>query len=177
MNTKRLASVLVILGLMATNMAQAFADTVITTGTSTTTTVKGDRAAEKAKRTTDRATEKAAKQADKAAKSAVDLACMQTAIATRETSVVSSFDTYFTDLKIALSARVDALKAAWALTDATARKAAIKQAWSDFNTASKTDRNTLKSGRRAAWDKFKTDAQACHASSSETNDTANDTSI
>lgn len=196
MNTKRLASVALIIGLMATNTVSVFADTTtggtgtgtdttVTTGNSSTTdTAKTAKDAEKAKRAADKAAAKAAKdaekakrKADKAAKAAVDLVCMQTAVAAREASVVSSFDTYFADYKTALSTRMDALKAAWALTDATARKDAIKKAWSDFNTAFKTDRSTLSTARKAAWDKFKTDAQACHAAKSETNDTDNDKSI
>ena len=66
-------------------------------------------------------------------KGKLDLACVLTAVTTRETSLVTT-----------LTARKDALIAAWGNTDATARKNAVKTAWSTYKTA-----------RRAAWKTFK----------------------
>ncbi|HLC75885.1 MAG TPA: hypothetical protein VJB82_02075 [Candidatus Peribacterales bacterium] len=63
----------------------------------------------------------------------LDLACMQTAVGTRETSLVT-----------ALTTRKDELIAAWGNTEAPARNAAIKVAW-----------KTFKDSRKNAWRTFK----------------------
>ena len=57
---------------------------------------------------------------------AVDLTKMQTAIDTRDTSILLAWDTYSDVVKGALEARKTALKAAWTLTDKTTRRTAIK---------------------------------------------------
>lgn len=193
MNTKRLVSVVMILGLMATNMAQAFADTIVSTPSdpiTNSTTVQTKHELAKETREAAKKAEKAKKQAEKDAKkaehakkkeakaaiSAQDLVCMQTAVATRETAVVSSFDTYFTTLKTALTARMDDLKAAWALTDATARQEAIKKAWSDFDAAMKGDRETLKTAKKSVWDAFQTSKKTCHAAN-DAKDSKDDTNL
>lgn len=170
MNTKRIASIALILGLMATNVAQAFADTVIDISNDKKEVISAPKN-DKFKKGHEEKNKK-----NKDIKEAVDLVCMQTAVTARESGVIASIDAYNTTLKIALTTRMDALKAAWALTDQTARQAAVKKAWSDFNAALKGDRMTSKKSRKDAWDKFKADRKACHASN-DAKDVGNDSDL
>ena len=176
MNTKRIASIALILGLMATNVAQAFADTIIDTANDKKGVISAPKNDKFKKGHEEKNRKNKDSKDDKISKDTVDLVCMQTAVTARESGVIASIDAYNTDLKIALTTRMDALKAAWALTDQTARQAAVKKAWSDFNAALKGDRMTSKKSRKDAWDKFKADRKACHASN-DAKDVGNDSDL
>jgi hypothetical protein len=89
----------------------------------------------------------------------VNLTCMQTAVDTREDAIAGAFDTFNDDITAALAARKSALHSAWGLTDVTARKAAIKAAWTTWKSAHKSALKDLKDDRKAAWDTFKTTAK------------------
>ena len=93
--------------------------------------------------------------------SAETLACVQTAVDTRDTAIITAFDAYSASVKTALETRKTALKAAWALTTSKERKDAIKKAWKEYTSTTKTAKNTLKTSRKAAWTKFKEDFKAC----------------
>jgi len=97
----------------------------------------------------------------------VDLTCMVSAVAKREAATSTAFSAFSTAMQSALSARSSALSAAWAMTDAQARRAAIKAAWSTFRQAKRTARMHYNTAIRAAWSTFKTDAKTCHGSSGE----------
>jgi hypothetical protein len=90
--------------------------------------------------------------------SAETLTCMQTAVDTRETALMTAFDSFNADVKSALTDRKAALNAAWAMSEGTARSAAIKEAWSDWKAAKKTAHSELKKDKTAAWTTFKTTA-------------------
>lgn len=91
------------------------------------------------------------------------LACAQTAVEKRDNAIISAFDTFSASAKAALQSRKDALKAAWAITDRKARRAAIKKAWNDFTAAIKTARKTLNSARKAAWTQYAKDLKDCRS--------------
>lgn len=93
--------------------------------------------------------------------SSAALACMQTAVTKRDNAIISAFDAFSASAKTALTARRDALNAAWGIANRKERKAAIKKAWDDFKNATKTARRTLNQARETAWRQFKTDALAC----------------
>ncbi len=99
------------------------------------------------------------------ANSATTIACMKTAVGTRETSIKTAYTTYNTAVTAAYTARATALAAAWSLTSWSDIKPAIRTAWKDFKNANKTAKRTWMTSEKAAWKKFKTDAKACRAPS------------
>lgn len=94
----------------------------------------------------------------------VDIACVQPAVAKREAALLASVDTYYSVMKSAMSVRASALNAAWSLTDASAREAAIKAAHAAYRTSAKTATATLRTARKGAWKTFKADAKVCKVS-------------
>ncbi len=107
-----------------------------------------------------------------------DAVCMQTAVDKRDSAIISAWDVYSAAVKSALSARKDALKSAWGITDAKERRAAIKKAWADFSSAVRQARKDFNSARKSAWKTFMADRRACGTgavredNSSERNDAA-----
>lgn len=97
----------------------------------------------------------------------VDLACMVNAVGKREAAIGAAFSTFSSAMQSALSARQSALAAAWALTDAKARRAGIRSAWETFRKAKRQARLTHNAAIKAAWSTFRTDAKACHGTASE----------
>jgi len=95
------------------------------------------------------------------AEAAAVVTCMQTAVETRDTAIISALDTYAATAKSALTARKDALKAAWAIADRKERRTAIKAAWDTYRKAIKEARSTFKASRKTAWDTFKAASKVC----------------
>jgi hypothetical protein len=95
--------------------------------------------------------------------------CMQTAVETRDTAILAAFDTYATTVKSALTARKDALKAAWAITDRKERRTAIMTAWKNYKTAIKDARVALKTAKKTAWDAFKAASKVCKPTKTQDN--------
>ncbi len=102
-----------------------------------------------------------------AARVQVDGACMSSAVDKRDTAVIAAFDTFTASVKAALTKRKDDLKAAWALTDATARKTALRTAWQNFTKSHKSARDAYRVARQAAWKQFKTDSKTCKGNASD----------
>ena len=99
---------------------------------------------------------------------ATDLACMQAAIEKRENALIAAVDANNAAWKASLTTRRDELIAAWKLTDSKARREAVKAAWKKFRDARKTQRETLRTARKNAWEQFKKDAKACKTDNPET---------
>ena len=95
----------------------------------------------------------------------IDVACVKSAINKRENAIIAAVDTLAGALKSAYTARRDALKAAWDLTDVKARNAAIRAAGKAFMMADRTARKTANQARRSAWATFVTDRKACGSGS------------
>jgi hypothetical protein len=87
--------------------------------------------------------------------------CVQNAIEKRDSALIAGHTTFNTSIVNALTARKDALKAAYALTDKNATKAAKKTAWSNFTTAQKNAHDSMRSVRKTSWNTFNTDMKAC----------------
>ncbi len=100
------------------------------------------------------------------AKQQVDIACAQTAVDARETSIMAGWSTFSTAVTNAYAARKTALHDAWAMTDKTARKTALKKAWSDFKTAKKNALSAWKATRDTAWKTFRTNTKNCRGDAS-----------
>ena len=91
--------------------------------------------------------------------SAETLTCMQSAVDTRETAMMTAFDSFHTDVKAGLTARKSALGLAWAMSDGAERTTAIKSAWTAWKTAKKEAHTELKADKKAAWTAFKNTAK------------------
>ncbi len=90
----------------------------------------------------------------------VDATCMQTAVETREGTLVSAWDEFNTSIKAGLETRKTALKDAWGLTDVKAQKKATATAWKEWKADSKSAHGELRKERKSAWDTFKKTAKS-----------------
>lgn len=93
-----------------------------------------------------------------------DVACAQTAVDARDTTIISAFDTFSVSMKTALETRKVAVKAAWSQPTADERNAARKAANQTYNTSAKTVHRELHVARKTAWDTHKSDMKKCGAS-------------
>ena len=111
------------------------------------------------------------------ANKAVDLTKMQAAVDTRDSAIILAWDKYTTDVKSTLETRETALKAAWALTDKTARKTAIKGAWTNYRNAIKSAREALKKAKNDAWAQWKIDSKAAKGNAEDNTSISVDNSL
>ncbi len=91
----------------------------------------------------------------------IDTTCLITALDTRDAAITTALNTYTSTITTALGARTTALNAAWAITDKTQRRTALRQAWTDFRTAAMKARNDLRKAKLDAWKQFMTDKKVC----------------
>ncbi len=91
----------------------------------------------------------------------VDAACMQPAVAARETALQAEFSALSASISSALTTRASALNTAWGLTDASARQTAVKKAWATFQDSVKAARKTAKDAKKAAWKTYKDATKTC----------------
>lgn len=194
MYTKRIISILVALGLLAVSSVPVFADDTTNAGTSDTTdttpatdpSTTGTNNGTNTGTNTDPGTPVAPetgstvvpkdKPFKKIKAKEVDLVCMQTAVEKRDNAIIAGLDTYYTNVKAALVARRDALKAAWGMTDRKARQEAIRKAWNDFKGTWKKERRALDIARKKAWKEFNKDKRACNGQG-EGEDQGNDSNL
>jgi hypothetical protein len=87
--------------------------------------------------------------------------CVQNAIEKRDSSLIVGHNAFNTSIVNALTARKDALKSAYALSDKNAMKTAKKTAWSSFSSAQKSAHDSMRSIRKTSWNTFNTDMRAC----------------
>lgn len=100
----------------------------------------------------------------------IDIACMATAVAARESAMQTAMATYSAAITTAFTARASGLAAAWLLAGKTARDAAIKAAWKTFGTAKNTAANAFRSSKKNAWNTFGIAQKACNFTFSGPND-------
>lgn len=91
----------------------------------------------------------------------LDLPCVQSAVAVRETAIQNAFKTFSASIGTALSNRGTSLNTAWGMTNGPERRAARKTAWETYRKASNEARATFKSSKKSAWEAFKTASKAC----------------
>ncbi len=92
---------------------------------------------------------------------AVDVACINTAVATRESTLATALGTHQQTMTAAYAARAAALTAAYTGTDQKTIKANVKKAWDDFATTQKNAKMTSQRSRENTWKTFKTSVKAC----------------
>lgn len=100
------------------------------------------------------------------------IACMKTAVSTRETSLKSAHAAFSVAIDGAYTARESALSAAWSKSSWSEIKPSIRTAWKDFKDATKLGKRTWQSSKKETWKKFKTDAKSCRVPS-DVNDSGN----
>lgn len=91
----------------------------------------------------------------------VDLACMQAAVEKRDNALLATVDARYSAHKAALTARRDALKAAWGMTDAAKRREALQAAWKAYREALEKSTKAFRDAKKSAWKQFKEDRRAC----------------
>jgi hypothetical protein len=64
-------------------------------------------------------------------------------------------------MNAAYATRSAALATAWANTDATARRTAVKAAWESFKKSATDARKAWQTAKKNAWSTFKTGAKTC----------------
>ena len=87
--------------------------------------------------------------------------CSQTAMDTRDSVAADGQATLNTAMKAALSTRIAATKAAWALTDTTARTTALKAAWQAYHDAVKAAHDAHKVSQKTAEQAFHDAMKTC----------------
>lgn len=92
---------------------------------------------------------------------AIDVKCVQAAISTRETALLSAFDSFSVSTKSALTARKDGLLNAWAKTDSKERRQARKDVSESYRSAMKKTHEALKSSKKTIWSSFNTEVKKC----------------
>ncbi len=112
------------------------------------------------------------KPAAKMERKTVDVACMATAVDTREAALVAGMTTYGSSIVSLLQTRQGALKAAWGKTVVQERRTAIQSAWKDYRTARATAQKNWRDAKKSAWDTFTTSAKACGSTSAADNGSA-----
>lgn len=106
-----------------------------------------------------------------------DASCMRAAIEKRDTAIINGFNAFHAQSVATISTRTTTLGNAWTKTG-EARVAANKAAWATWRENMRTNRNTFRSAKTAAWNQFKTDRTACGVkSSAEAGTSGMDTSL
>jgi hypothetical protein len=108
----------------------------------------------------------AAQQTGKAPREA-DVACIQSAIYERDTSLANMAGGWSSSVKEALEARRDAEKASWDISDQKERRIVQRKAWSDYGNILRAANKAKIKERTQAWKKFDNDRQQCEVYSPE----------
>lgn len=91
----------------------------------------------------------------------LDLPCVQSAVAVRESAIQKAFTAYSGSVSTALTTRATALNSAWGMTVGTERRAARKSAWEAYRISVQSARTTMRTAKKSAWEAFKTASKAC----------------
>jgi hypothetical protein len=103
------------------------------------------------------------KAAQRAADMAKKIACVGTAVNTREASLDQAIATHTKAVSDAYGVRALALKDAYTATTSKQLNANVKAAWKAFDTSMKDAQKSWKSSKDTAWATYKTAAIACKA--------------
>lgn len=95
---------------------------------------------------------------------ALNVSCIQNAVEKRDSAIIVAHGTFNTSIVNALTARKDALKAAWAKPTRQERTSGRKVAYDAFKASQKSAHGALRSVRVASWNTFNTDMKACGVS-------------
>lgn len=105
------------------------------------------------------------KRGDNKITAQADLDCVKNALVVRETAIGAAYTKYYTAINAALTKRQADLTLAWAKPVVKERRAAIKQAWNDYNKAKKVANKTYNTETKTAWKNFRNAAKVCKVNS------------
>lgn len=91
----------------------------------------------------------------------LNVSCIQNAVEKRDSAIIVAHGTFNTSIVNALTARKDALKAAWAKPTRQERTSGRKAAYDAFKVSQKSAHEALRSVRKSSWSTFDTDMKAC----------------
>lgn len=91
----------------------------------------------------------------------VDVACIGTAVATRETALGSAVSSMNTSVENAYSARASALAAAYAQTDTAEVRTDVRAAWDAFKKDVRAARSAWKAAQKSAWNTYRDSTKSC----------------
>ncbi len=91
----------------------------------------------------------------------LNVSCIQNAIEKRDSVMITAHGAYNTSIVNGLTARKDALKAAWAKPTRKERVEARNAAWSTFRTSHKSAHSALRTVRIASWNTYNAEMKAC----------------
>ncbi|MFZ2152215.1 MAG: hypothetical protein WAV09_03850 [Minisyncoccia bacterium] len=94
----------------------------------------------------------------------LNVQCIQNAVEKRDSAIIVAHGAFNTSIVNALTVRKDALKAAWAKPTRQERTSGRKAAYDVFRTSQKSAHETLRSVRKTSWSTFDTDMKACGVS-------------
>jgi len=90
-----------------------------------------------------------------------ELTCIQDAITTRDSVLLTAYDTFTTAVKSALSARTETLKSAWTKSSISEIQAALIDAWKAYRRSIVSARIDLRRAKVATWQAFHTEKSTC----------------
>ena len=91
----------------------------------------------------------------------LNVACIQNAVEKRDSAIIVAHSAFNTSVTNALTVRKDALKLAWAKGTRQERSSGRKAAYDAFKTSQKSAHEALRSVRKSSWSTFDTDMKAC----------------
>lgn len=95
----------------------------------------------------------------------VDAPCVKSEVTQREQALMAAFTTYADSLKAAMTKRQTSLEAAWSLSVAADREAALKLSWEVYVKDTMDAHKIYKEAKKTAWKSFQSDVKAnCKAS-------------
>ncbi len=97
--------------------------------------------------------------------SSVDYACVQAAVSVREQALVSGLTAYNSAELSALTTRKSSLSTAWSMSDASARRTAVKAAWDAYLKSDRDASKQWKTDQKNAWSTFRTSVKTCSGAS------------
>ncbi len=103
------------------------------------------------------------------------IACVATAVNTREQAIDAAMTAHTAAINAAYTARATALQQAWSQTDPKAIRTSVHNAWKTFRAALQKATSDWRTARKAAWDAFNKAVKQCKVSASAT-DGANQSS-
>ena len=102
-----------------------------------------------------------------------DIACINTAVATREASLDMAVTTETNAITTAYTTRASALASAYAQPDTASIRAAVVAAWKAFSISITSAHKDSKTAQQAAWSQFRAAVQACGGNAASVSDSSN----
>ena len=104
--------------------------------------------------------------------SATAIACVSTAVTTREQALGTGVTSYTSSVSSAYATRASALSSAYTGASADIIRPAVKSAWTAFSSSVSTAKKAWKTAQQSAWKDFKTAVALCGTGATSVADTS-----